>query len=362
MWGRPAHLNALVASAAQLGLAALIIVTISTRRRAWRAWALLGLAFLANMTFVGWDRAVLFNLNFTALTATDLRYQMLLFALLLIVVVIAIAPSDLGGTPATPAARRRDGTRRRPVALAVAAFGLVAALTGYVAAAGASAVHLKDQSPGLNASQSAYGNLVAAPKQYIAHMRADLDRLTRRGVVSLYDEPLLVAWGFIQFPYGPASGIVPLINPRVAFNGASKPQYLVDQSSGHVRLAHLQIRSIAATESGAACIGVTRTRESITLDITPPLSPGYWTGRIHLIPTHAATMHLVVSNTHQSYDIGDPPSWPDGTTTGVVVPAHTSEFVFSFLGEGYIHELRIVVAASTSLCLQGVEFGMPAPG
>ncbi len=221
--GRPAHVNALVASAAQVGLALLIIVTIWTRRRAWRAWALLGIAFVANTTFVGWDRAVLFNLNFTALTATDLRYQVLLFALLLIVVVIAIAPPGLGGNPPTPAARPRRATRRRPVALAAAAFVLAAALTGYVAAAGASAVHLKDQSPGLNASQSAYGSLVAAPKQYIAQMRADLDGRTRGGVVSLYDEPLLVAWGFIQFPYGPASGIVPLINPRVSVQRRKQP-------------------------------------------------------------------------------------------------------------------------------------------
>ncbi len=124
-------------------------------------------------------------------------------------------------------------------------------------------------------------------------------------------------------------------------------------------MAHLQIHSIAPTPGGVACIGATRTPESIRLDINPPLSPGYWTGRIHLIPTHAASIHLVVSNTRQSYDIGDPPSWPDGTTTGVAVPAHTSEFVFSFLGEGHIHALRIAVAAGESLCLQGAEFGTP---
>ena len=127
--GRPAHVNALVASAAQVGLALLIIVTIWTRRRAWRAWALLGIAFVANTTFVGWDRAVLFNLNFTALTATDLRYQVLLFALLLIVVVIAIAPPGLGGNPPTPAARPRRATGggrslgRGPFVLAAASPG-----------------------------------------------------------------------------------------------------------------------------------------------------------------------------------------------------------------------------------------------
>ncbi len=250
-------------------------------------------------------------------------------------------------------------------AFAVTIIAGVVLLGWFVPVATRSDVLLADHSPALD--PGSFNPNVQAPKYFLANTREDINRLTRhRASVAVFDEPLPVLL-YSYFPYGLASRLIPQVSDRVSFDGVD-PSYQVDPSSGHVVPATLSVRAsgmpgTAPSGPGAAtCIGRGQASPTTMLAISPALTPGWWTGRLRLVPGPEVHVRLTAHNSRATYEIGDPPGWPDGRPVPMTIPSGARMFVFSFLAIGTVQRMRVAVVSHDALCLVGpVDFGTVVP-
>ena len=81
------------------------------------------------------------------------------------------------------------------------------------------------------------------------------------------------------------------------------------------------------------------------LAISPALTPGWWTGRLRLVPGPEVHVRLTAHNSRATYEIGDPPGWPDGRPVPMTIPSGARMFVFSFLAIGTVQRIRVAVVS-----------------
>lgn len=192
-------LQAVVAQAVLLGAVA---ASVRRRRAAWRAWALLAIAFLLNSVLL-FPRVAEWP---PALIGHTLRYQTELLMLLPLVLAAAFARGPHEGASRPP---RRAW---RPVLAGMAALAVFAA----VAISNMDAI--SDGSPG------------PVSKRYFASLSAGLDRLQRDGAsVNLLDEqmpaPLIAGW--LRPGDERLSRILPLFHEGLRFNVVDEPIHRV---------------------------------------------------------------------------------------------------------------------------------------
>lgn len=214
----PSPLQVAAVIACQVGILAAIVLSVRQRRRAWRAWAALGVCVLATLVLVGAGRLATFGPS----VGGDSHYLSDFAWLVPLMAAIAWAgPATDGGTP-EPA--RRRGWKRPGVvitALALSVYAVASALT---------AIHLQARWPGGQA------------RQWEGNVEASLQAAAERG------RPVVIAEGVMPSyivesaftPYNQLSYLMPLYGRDVKMAGPITGALWTVTPSGRLRPASVE--------------------------------------------------------------------------------------------------------------------------
>lgn len=242
--------------AAQVVLAAAVIISILRRRSAWRAWAFLLVIWLVNMVLIGLSRIVDFGTG----VGLDPRYNAEMALLLPIALALAFRAADTAEGDIAPAA----SARRRPpiVPVAVAAILLTTSC--------ANAYNRVERSWGGARSQAWVDRVRATAPA----LRGADGRISVLDAIAPYD---VVAAGFP--PYNRLSSVLPLVlDNRADFDGGGVRPAVVepDGSVRPARLTPLWAGRFPSQECGPKVVrrtvenGAAERRGLVRVGVSPP--------------------------------------------------------------------------------------------
>jgi hypothetical protein len=231
--GVRAHLTVV---AAQLALAALVVVSIWRRPRAWRAWLFWLIVLAVNSAVIGLGRVA----QFGPWIAVDIRFQAEIA--LLLPLTLALAFSSAIGPRRAPA-KDEAAFPRMAMWRRCAIPGLAAGLAVFALSCLDSYHRLDDAWDGRKA------------RLYVDNLRKSLDTLQRGGwSPSILDGDAGAALGPILRPqYRPLGRVLPLIDHRVVVGyQRGEPLAFVDDE-GDVRLATVTTTMVWKARPGDPC-------------------------------------------------------------------------------------------------------------
>ncbi|MBW3641298.1 MAG: hypothetical protein KY447_00125 [Actinobacteria bacterium] len=340
------------ALAGQLVVLAIMAVTIARSRRAWRGWAFLVVAFMANALLVGVPRI--------ADWGTGIAYFYRYYPEVTFIVPIALGavflrvrkPGSTDGDVELRSFRRHLPART---------YVLVVALAAHLIVASATAEEISDASPGRQA------------KPYIDNVRSDLARLDEAGirpaiVDGVVPDFVVASWAV----YGPPfqnrhSEVLSLIDPTLRFDRADGPLFEVADDGRLTPVALVPVaggwaprlfqegtlRTSGTTTEGSGdglCVRASGSTTPVELRPSSPLSGENW----YLVLQVRTQQPLSVSVDRGS-GYG---SIPDH----VVAVEDAAGDRLVKLGGPHLQGVRIDVPTSSSVCFGRLEIGLLAPG
>nr|MDP9006808.1 hypothetical protein [Actinomycetota bacterium] len=335
----------------QLAVLAIMVVTIARSRRAWRGWAFLVVAFMANALLVGVPRIADWG---TGIAYFYRYYPEVTF----------VAPIALGAVflrVRKPGSTDGEVGRRSFRDLPAGAYVLVVALAAHLVVASATAEEISDASPGRQA------------KPYIDNVRRDLARLDEAGIrPSIVDgvvpDFVVASWAV----YGPPfqnrhSEVLSLIDPTLRFDRADGPLFEVADDGRLTPVALVPVaggwaprlveegtlRTSGTTTEGSRdglCVRASGSPTPVELRPSSPLSGENW--------------YLVLQvRTQQPLSVSvDRGSGYGGLPDHVVAVGGAEGDRLVKLGGPDLQGVRIDVPASSSVCFGRLEIALLAPG
>jgi hypothetical protein len=248
--------------AAQIVLAAAVVVSIRRRRSAWRAWAFLVVTWLVNMVLIGLSRIVDFGTG----VGLDPRYNAEMALLLPIALALAFRGPDTAEHAIAPPAYQR---RRPPVATAVP----IAVAAMLFTASCANAYDRVERTWGGARSQDWVDRVRATAPA----LRGADGRVSVIDAIAPYD---VVALGFP--PYNRLSRVLPLVlDDRADFDGGGVRPAVVepDGTVRPARLTPLWVGRVPTQECGPKVVrrtvdnGGAERRGLVRVGVQPPAQP-----------------------------------------------------------------------------------------
>jgi hypothetical protein len=313
-------------------------ITVSIRRkpRAWRAWAVLLIAVLANGILVAGERVVV--LHSAAATAGDTRYLLDFSWLVPLLLALAFSPAQRFWPRA-----ERLGVRLAlpsPGRARVIGLGVLGLAVAYVLAAQVSTAALQ---------RAWQGSAALAYEQNLQNSLARY-RGGASPVIADAETPYEVL-ASIFAPYDHLSYVLPFYAPGAQVDGPLRGRLLVAGASGELAPAAVHTLETFAFPSGACETGVVPGGRTLTQAITVHPAPAQ--GPFYLKVDYGRTDAPYLLNTTRQ----DPPVGADASIP--LSPGVGSSI--GLLGATLPAELRVEIPPEATVCLRSLQIISLAP-